>query len=71
MWQVAALAGFRNAAQLAVSTQQLYVYRLALGVLEGEALGEAVGRLRGQLGKIDAHKEDLDQQAERWHEQVG
>jgi len=68
--RVAKLRGLRVAAQTAVAVQELYASRLALGLMEGEALATAMGGLNSKLGVLAGQKEDLDEQAANWHAMV-
>jgi predicted nuclease with TOPRIM domain len=53
-----------------VASQELYRFRLGVGLLEGECLGEEGSALEAKLKKVQAQKEDMGSQAEKWSKQV-
>jgi hypothetical protein len=65
-----ALSELRVHAQSSVATQELYLLRLGVGLLEGEDLEAAMGKLQHDLATIAAQKGDLSAQARKCHAQV-
>jgi len=68
--KVEELAGLRIRVQLAISTQEMYILRLRMGLMEGEDELLAIARLDNTMRGVLELKASLDTQSTQWQAEV-